>query len=303
MLVNADTLEAIRTNAQAIFVQGLGELRPQMSDWEKVATTFTSDTEKESYNWLGATPPMREWKDKRALRGLRGFDYTLTNKDWEATLEIDRNAIKDNKLGHIPIRVRGLTRAYLKFLNKMVFSQLDDGATLTAYDGTPFFADTRTIGGSGNIDNILAGAYSDSSAEIRSGISAAAEQMAKFKDDWGEYMNLIPDTIVCSPKMYVPIREALKADVAGNQRTEAEFIKNIIVTPYVDAVAADWYVLCTTEEVKPLIFQNRQNPEFNQVDNPNDSHVFLNKTFLYGIDARCAFGYGDPRTAIKIDDS
>jgi phage major head subunit gpT-like protein len=303
MLVNADTLEAIRTNAQAIFIQGLGELRPQMSDWEKVATTFTSDTEKESYNWLGACPPMREWKDKRALRGLRGFDYTLTNKDWEATLEIDRNAIKDNKLGHIPIRVRGLTRAYLKFLNKMVFSQLDDGATLTAYDGTAFFADTRTIGGSGNIDNILAGAYSGSSAEIRSGISAAAEQMAKFKDDWGEYMNLIPDTIVCSPNMYVPIREALKADVAGNQRTEAEFIKNIIVTPYVDAVAADWYVLCTTEEVKPLIFQNRQNPEFNQVDNPSDSHVFLNKTFLYGIDARCAFGYGDPRTAIKIDDT
>ena len=303
MLVNADTLEAIRTNAQAIFIQGLGELRPQMSDWEKVATTFTSDTEKESYNWLGACPPMREWTDKRALRGLRGFDYTLTNKDWEATLEIDRNAIKDNKLGHIPIRVRGLTRAYLKFLNKMVFSQLDDGATLTAYDGTAFFADTRTIGGSGNIDNLLAGAYSDSSAEIRSGISAAAEQMAKFKDDWGEYMNLIPDTIVCSPQMYVPIREALKADVAGNQRTEAEFIKNIIVTPYVDAVAADWYVLCTTEEVKPLIFQNRQNPEFNQVDNPSDSHVFLNKTFLYGIDARCAFGYGDPRTAIKIDDT
>ena len=76
-----------------------------MSDWEKVATTFTSDTEKESYNWLGACP--------RCANGLISAhsaacvdSITLTNKDWEATLEIDRNAIKDNKLGHIPIRVR-----------------------------------------------------------------------------------------------------------------------------------------------------------------------------------------------------
>jgi phage major head subunit gpT-like protein len=303
MFVSTDTLEAIRTNAQAVFIQGLGDLRPKMNDWEKVATTFTSDTEKESYNWLGATPPMREWKDKRALHGLRAFDYTLTNRDWEATLEIDRNAIKDNKLGHIPIRVRGLVRSYLKFLNKMVFSQLDDGTILKAYDDKTFFNDSRTIGGSGTIDNIISGAYSDSSAEIRAAIGTAVEQMAKFKDDWGEPMNLAPDTIVCSPAMYIPIREALKADVAGNQRTESEFIKDIIASPYIDLSAKDWYVLCTTEEVKPLIYQSRQNPEFNQVDNPNDSHVFKNKTFLYGVDARCAFGYGDPRTAIKIDDN
>ena len=303
MLVNADVLEGIRTSARAVFIQGLGDLRPQMSDWEKIATTFQSDTERESYNWLGAAPPMNEWTDKRKLNGLRAFDYTLVNKDWEATLEISRNAIEDNKLGHIPVRVRGLTRSYLKFLNKMVFSQLDDGNTLTAYDGTAFFYDTRTIGGSGTIDNSLSGAYSDSSAEIRSAISAAVVQMAAFKDDWGEAMNLMPDTIVCSPTMYVSIREALKADVAGNQRTEAEFIKNIIASPYIDADVKDWYVLCTTEEVKPLIFQNRKNPDFVQVDNPSDSHVFLNKTFLYGVDARCAFGYGDPRTAIKIVDS
>jgi phage major head subunit gpT-like protein len=303
MLVNADTLEAIRTNSRAIFLQGLGELRPQMNDWEKVASTFGSTAEREAYNWLGANPPMTEWKDKRRLNGLRKFDYTLVNKDWEATLEIERNAIKDDKLGHIPVRVRGLVRSYLKFLNKMVFTQLDDGTSLTAYDGTAFFYDTRTIGGSGTIDNIVGGAYSDSSAEIRSGISAAVVKMAGFKDDWGEAMNLVPDTIVCSPYMYVPIREALKADVAGNQRTESEFIKNIIASPYIDAAEKDWYVLCTTEEVKPLIFQNRQDPEFNQVDDPKDSHVFLNKTFLYGIDARCAFGFGDPRTAVKVDDS
>jgi phage major head subunit gpT-like protein len=300
MLVNSDTLVAIRTNARAVFMQALGDLRATIGDWQGVTTIFDSTTEKESYNWLGSAPPMQEWKDKRKLNGLRDFDYTLTNKDWEATLEIERNAIKDNKLGHIPIRVRGLTRSYLKFLNEKIFSQLDGGTTFTAYDGTAFFYDTRTIGNSGTIDNILSGSYSESTSEVRSAISEAVAQMASFCDDWGKKMNLVPDTIVCSPKMYMLIKEALKNDYNGQARTEAEFVKRIISTPWIDADADDWYFLCTTEEVKPLIFQNRQNPEFNQVDNPSDSHVFLNKTFLYGIDARFEVGFGDPRQLSRL---
>ncbi|MDD4985110.1 MAG: Mu-like prophage major head subunit gpT family protein [Dehalococcoidales bacterium] len=300
MLVNSDTLAAIRTNARAVFMTALGDLRANIGDWQDIATVFNSDTEKESYNWLGAAPPMQEWKDKRKLNGLRPFDYTLTNKDWEATLEVERNAIKDNKLGHIPIRVRSLARSYLKFINEYMFSLLDDGESIAAYDGSYFFHDTRKIGDSGTIDNILSGSYSDSASEIRAGISAAVVQMASFCDDWGKKMNLVPDTIVCSPAMYMLIKEALKSDYSGQARTEAEFVKKIISSPWIDADTDDWFVLCTTEEVKPLIFQNRQNPEFNQVDNPSDSHVFLNKTFLYGIDARFERGFGDPRTAILI---
>ena len=300
MLVNSDTLAAIRTNARAVFMQALGELQPQMSDWQKISTVFNSDTSGESYNWLGAAPPMQEWKDKRKLNGLRSFNYTLVNKDWEATLEIERNAIKDNKLGHIPVRVRGLTRSYLKHINEYMFSLLDDGESIAAYDGSYFFYDTRKIGDSGTINNIISGNYSDSAAEIRAGIAAAAVRMASFCDDWGKKMNLMPDTIVCSPLMEVPIMEALKNDYSGQERTEKKYAKSIIVSPWIDADSDDWFVLCTTEEVKPLIFQNRQNPEFNQVDNPSDSHVFLNKTFLYGVDARYERGFGDPRTAILI---
>ncbi len=74
MLVNSDTLSAIRTNARAVFMQALGEKRASsMGGWEKIATTFNSDTSSESYNWLGAAPPMQEWKDKRKLNGLRPF--------------------------------------------------------------------------------------------------------------------------------------------------------------------------------------------------------------------------------------
>src|SRR3972149_5168036 len=262
-LVNADMLAAIRTNVRAIFMQGLTDLAPQLGDWQKIATKFDSTTDRETYSWLGANPPMSEWTDQRQLRGLRPFDYTLVNKHWEATLEIERTAIEDNRLGHIPARVRQLIRTSLRFLNEKVVSQLDGGATLLAYDGAAFFADTRVIGASANIDNLISGSYSGSSAEIRTAISVAAALMMNYQDDWGKPLGLMPDTIVCSPAMMIPIKEALKADVAGQQRAETEFVKTIITSPWVDADTLDWYILCTTEEVKPILFQNRQNAEVN----------------------------------------
>jgi phage major head subunit gpT-like protein len=124
-----------------------------------------------------------------------------------------------------------------------------------------------------------------------------------YKDDNGVAMNLVPDTIVCSPAMYMVIKEAIRGDYAGAQRSEAEFVKEIIPSPYIDADSLDWYYLCTTAEVKPIILQNRKDPEFIPLDDPKDSHVFMNKQFLYGVDARFEVGYGDPRTAIKVVDA
>lgn len=301
-LVTSDFLAGVMTNFRAIFTQGLADGAISLSDYLKLATVFNSTSDKESYAWLGATPSMQEWTDKRRLNGLRGFDYTLTNLHYEATVEVDRNTFEDDKYGLIKPRVQALAKAALKYYNERVFSQLDDGATLLAYDGAAMFADTRVIGESANIDNLLAGSYSASATEILAGIAAGVVAMANFQDDWGKPMNLLPDTIVCSPYMYLPIKNALLPGVAGVIRQENEFIKNIIASPWIDLNKYDWYLLCTTEEVKPIVFQLRKAPEFVSLDDPKTEHVFKNRTFLYGVDTRFQVGYGDPRTAIKIDD-
>ena len=303
MLITSDFLAAVMTTYRAIFTKALGDLAPGFDNYQKIATVFNSTTDKETYDWLGHTPSLQEWKDKREFKGLRNFDYTLTNKHYEGTIEVNRDTYEDDKLGQIPVRVRGLARNALKYFNEKVFSQLDDGATLLAYDGAAMFADTRVIGASANIDNLLSGSYSGSSAEIRAAISAAVVAMMAYQDDWGKPMGLMPDTVVCSPSMGIPIKEALKADVAGHQRTEADFIKDVIISPWIDATVLDWFVLCTTEEVKPVIFQLRKAPAFEALDDPKSDHVFKNNTFLYGTDCRFEVGFGDPRTAIKIVDA
>lgn len=53
-----------------------------------------------------------------------------------------------------------------------------------------------------------------------------------------------------------------------------------------------WYLLDTSRSIKPYILQMRREPQFVYFDNPNDEHVFMNKSFLYGSDYRANAGYG-----------
>jgi len=301
MNVNTDTLIGLRTNFRAIFQKTLAETAGTMTDYTKISTYFKSDTEQEVYDWLGEVPSMSEWTDERRQRALNEAYMTIVNKHYEATLGVDRDKIEDDKLGQYAIRIRGLAVAALRYYNEAVFNLLNAGHTGLAYDGSIFFGTTRTIGKSAAIVNYSSGNYSDSDSEIRTGLQTAIAYMRSYQDEYGKPINLVPDTIVCSPTMELPIKDALVPGVAGVVRPEMSYVKNIISSPFITSGSGkDWFVLCTTAEVNPLIFQMRKPPEFDALDNPNDSYVFLKKKFLYGVDTRFNVGYADPRTAIML---
>ena len=58
-----------------------------------------------------------------------------------------------------------------------------------------------------------------------------------------------------------------------------------------------WFLLCTNRTVKPIIYQERQAPEFVARDQSTDSNVFENRMYNYGVDMRCNVGYGFPQMA------
>jgi phage major head subunit gpT-like protein len=299
-VVTSDFLAGMVTNFQAIFTKALGDNASKLDDVMKIASRVPSDTDKNAYGWFGITPPMAEWKDKRKLQGLLPYSYELKNKHWESSLDVNRDTFEDDKYNMLAPRIRGLSSAWFRAVHREVFSLLDGAHTLLAYDAAAMCIDTRTIGGSANIDNYLSGNYSDSEAEIRTALAEGAVAMAGYQDDWGEPLNLQPDTIVCSPSQAIKIQQALIPGVAGTTRPELQFVKNIVVSPWIDGAAADWFLLCTTEEIKPLIWQVRKEPEFNSVVNPNDKQVFNDNFFNFGIDARFTVGFGDPRTVIQF---
>ena len=103
MIVSSDTLAAIRTDFQAIFLEAYAGF---VARWQEIATEFPSTGEFLDLSWLGAHPAMKEWVDQKVYEGLRRHRYAITNKDWEATLEVMRKAIEDDSLGLYKPRIQ-----------------------------------------------------------------------------------------------------------------------------------------------------------------------------------------------------
>lgn len=53
-----------------------------------------------------------------------------------------------------------------------------------------------------------------------------------------------------------------------------------------------WYLLDTSREVKPLIWQEREPYAFQSMVEPTNPHVFMTDEFIYGVKARANAGYG-----------
>ena len=66
----------------------------------------------------------------------------------------------------------------------------------------------------------------------------------------------------------------------------------ISVSNHGGGAGTPWYLLNTTRAIKPIILQRRREFEFVSKTKPDDDHVFMNKEFLYGADARGNVGFG-----------
>lgn len=53
-----------------------------------------------------------------------------------------------------------------------------------------------------------------------------------------------------------------------------------------------WYLLDTTQIVKPFILQKRRDYKFVAMDNENDTNTFMRDEYLYGVDGRLNVGVG-----------
>lgn len=58
-----------------------------------------------------------------------------------------------------------------------------------------------------------------------------------------------------------------------------------------------WFLLCTNQSVKPIIYQERKPATFVSKDKETDDNVFSQRRFVYGVDLRCNVGYGLPQMA------
>lgn len=295
-VVNASTLVATHKGFRALFLSSFDSFSPA---WMKHAMEVPSATKTIVHQWLGRVGAMREWVDTKAVDQLRGLDFSVSSKDWEATLSVDRNDIEDDLLGMYNPRIQELGQRAKQHPDKLL-SELRVANGL-CYDGQNFYDTDHAEGDSGSQSNLLSGA-GGTAANIRTDWFKAKAALRKFKDDKGEPFVLSlgeTDALAVIP----PDLEAV-FDEVNNPAPGATTPKTRI--PYeVDprlSDQADWYVDYVGAPVKPFMHQTRKAVNFVSLDDPNASEtVFMRKKYHYGVEGRYAMAYALWQFSIKIN--
>lgn len=282
MIVNQQALRGIFTGFKTIFTKAFEGTKPL---YEKIATRVPSAAGEESYKWLGNIPKMREWIGDRQIKNLTASDYTLKNRDFEATVSIDRNDIADDRIGLYTPSVQMLGESAAQHPDDLVFALLPGGFANKCYDGKEFFSDTHKVGKK-SVSNKGTAKLSTTAYE------AARATMMSFTDDEGRPLKLVPDTLVVPPALESKAREILLADQINGTTNVNKGTAEPLMLPDLAGHDTEWFLLCTSKPIKPLIFQEREAPKFVSLTSDTDENVFNRKEYIYGVDSRGNAGYG-----------
>ncbi len=275
--------------------------------YQDIATRIQSNSDSETYKWLGSVPRMREWGTGRVAKGLGTESYSIENLKYEATLEVDRDEIADDKTGQIRVRIGELAVRAASHKDFLLSQLLINGETagFNSYDGVSFFHDAHVSGASGAQDNKLTAEAVDpdspTTEEFKTALTAAIGALLGYKDDQGDPLSMSTTGLVCvvPTTMYVRALEAVSATVVGSTSNVVAGAARIIAFPWLSD-ASKWFLLKTDGVIRPFIFQDREPLEFTALTEESDEG-FRREKFLYGVRARYRMAYGYWQFAVRTD--
>ena len=156
--------------------------------WDKHCQVIQSTAKDENHAWLGTLPVPRHKLSGRSFQSLRDFTLTITNRTYEMSYVIDRDSAEDDQTGFVARTTQDAALAWSTFHDSLFTDMIEAATSDNAVDGTSFFADTRTIGDSANIDNNRATSGTGDNptlAQLEDAIRDMIAAMAVFEDDQG----------------------------------------------------------------------------------------------------------------------
>lgn len=283
-----------------------------------VSNMFHSDQESETYGFLGQSPAMREWIGGRQAKGLRENSQRLTNRHYEATLEIAVRDARRDKTGQIQARVQEFADRSATHWASLLSTLILNGASTVCYDGQYYFDTDHTEGDSGTQSNKLSvtltglpgtthgTATAPSMEDMQQVILKAIAQILSFKDDRGEPMNENAQSFLA----IVPVGLYLAAVAAVSTLTTAALQNNmnpnLIAGLKVDVQMnprltwTDTFTVYRTDSpIKGLIRQSETEVEL-KAKAEGSEFEFDNQAWQFGIDAWRTVGYGYWQRACQV---
>jgi phage major head subunit gpT-like protein len=311
MQLTPSALQSIYFNLRVAFMEGF--TRPPKW-WDQVATEMPSTTAENRYAWMSRIPKLREWIGERMLRNVAANVYTLRNKDFEASIEIDRNDIEDDNLGVFGPIAGQLGEQAALWPQDLIATVLAaaETSTVLAWDGQPFFNASHPV----SFVGLTSGTYSNlltTTPLTSDNYSAARAAMMSYLGEDGKPLGVVPNVLMVPPQLEVKAKQIVESQVIASvfgSNTAAAAIDNVnkgtarvLTVPELAAYADQWYLLDTTKGIKPIIFQNRRAAQLTALTNPSDPNVFFHKKFIYGVDVRGNAGVSLPFLMLKAKGS
>lgn len=129
-------IDALNTTLKARFNAGL---KATDEDWKKIAAFMKSNGMSNTYEWLSEFPAFREWVGARLHNKAKETAFAVTNKKFEATLDIPREKIEDDNYGMYGDIAESYGRSVIDLKNDLVYGAVAAGFSSLCYDGQFFF--------------------------------------------------------------------------------------------------------------------------------------------------------------------
>ncbi len=305
-IVSSDFLAGVLTNFRALFEDSFnGALAVQ--GWTDLAIELTHNGETLTFEWFGTVPVMQDvTHDTVELRGLTPYNFSLAMSDYQSAIEVDRKSLERDQLNLIGPRIQQMAGEAARHPGFLLYDLVR--ANGNAYDASAFFADTRVIGESANIDNSIAGTGT-TVAQFQADLASGRSAMRKFQDDRGRAINQPPNVIMVPPEMEQVAWQSLNVNQAGQQdrAVPSADTGTFRAGGYLVVVNAEltdvnnWYLFRVGgPAIRPFVYGIEKRPVLESDTNPTSRENIIKRKFIYSVYGRYAVGMTDPRLGVLI---
>jgi phage major head subunit gpT-like protein len=300
MQITPTSLNYVFNQFNLLFQGAYSETAPW---WDQIATRKPSVTETETYVFTSRVAQMREWVGERQMRSVGTYALQIANRDFEDSIEVDRNKIEDDQYGVFDFMFQDLGRAARKWPDTLILNVLNNGQSQLAYDGANFFDTAHPIdrypgqlqSGLGNQRNYWA---SGMGLTFDNYLNVRATMMSYVGED-NLPLGVIPDTLVVAPQNEVIAKLIATGESVAPQQMNSitqvganvNVLKGtckVLVLPELSPTPGAWFLADCSKKVKPFVFQDRQAPNVISLRDPTNENVFKRKKYLFGVDTRGA---------------
>lgn len=292
MQVTAPVLNAIAAGLKMNYNQTFTETE---SFYKRVAMVVSSSNSQETYAWLSKMPRMRQWIGDKVIKKLSKQGYSISNDDFEVTVEVLRNDIEDDKVGQYNNLAQQAGWSAAQLPDELIAELINDGDENECYDGKPFFSGSHPVmvnGKNKNMSNVLNKALSAATlADAKASYGIGRTKMREYTDEEGRKLKVKPNLLIVGTDLEDTARTLLTADKLenGDQNIYKGSAELLVID---DIKAGEWYLQDTSMPVKALILQERKKPVFVSQTDLNAPDVFMRGSYKFGAEARYGAGYG-----------